>query len=81
MKEEIERILNTLLQFWGDEPRCRDTSSPKQVEVRFTTTFSIWVLSCDECYWGGGRIRDVASLIRRTDEPKIKKFFWGKKSK
>ena len=30
---------------------------------------------------GGGRIRDVASLIRRTDEPKIKKFFWGKKSK
>ena len=30
---------------------------------------------------GGGRIRDVASLIRRTDEPKIKKIFWGKKSK
>ena len=30
---------------------------------------------------GGGRIRDVASLIRRTDEPKIKKNFWGKKSK
>ena len=32
-------------------------------------------------YWGGGRIRDVASLIRRTDEPKKKFFFWGKKSK
>ena len=32
-------------------------------------------------YWGGGRIRDVASLIRRTDEPEIKKNFWGKKSK
>ena len=30
---------------------------------------------------GGGRIRDVASLIRRTDEPKIKFFFWGEKSK
>ena len=30
---------------------------------------------------GGGRIRDVASLIRRTDEPKIKIFFWGEKSK
>ena len=30
---------------------------------------------------GGGRIRDVASLIRRTDEPKIKKIFLGKKSK
>ena len=30
---------------------------------------------------GGGRIRDVASLIRRTDEPEIKKNFWGKKSK
>ena len=30
---------------------------------------------------GGGRIRDVASLIRRTDEPEIKKIFWGEKSK
>ena len=30
---------------------------------------------------GGGRIRDVASLIRRTDEPEIKKIFGGKKSK
>ena len=25
---------------------------------------------------GGGRIRDVASLIRRTDEPKIGVFFF-----
>ena len=31
-------------------------------------------------FTGGGRIRDVASLIRRTDEPEIKKFFWGEKS-
>ena len=30
---------------------------------------------------GGGRIRDVASLIRRTDKSKIRIFFWGKKSK
>ena len=33
------------------------------------------------CVTGGGRIRDVASLIRRTDEPEIKKIFWGGKSK
>ena len=46
MKEEIETThFEHTFAVLGDEPRCRATSSPKQVEVRFTTTCLPWVLS------------------------------------
>ena len=50
-------------------------SSTYTLHKNYTKMTFFWA-----CLLGGGRIRDVASLIRRTDEPEIKKIFWGEKS-
>ena len=44
----------------------------KHVQIVFKNRIELGEVIIKAFLTGGGRIRDVASLIRRTDEPKIK---------